>query len=192
MKSNEKVVMTIFGKERELEICLVGDNEPEYNLETDQFEVVNLTREEEELLNWIKSVDISSLCRDKIIKYINYLNDAVGEDTHDDYDLSDDEVFMPTSILINVEEGMDEETADVALFGESSCAEDEGIMVAFKNGRQYQRADGSGCRDTGKAVGRSGSVGIRENEKCGCTRKGVDGRARKKYRDRRRGSEAFY
>ena len=29
MKSNEKVVMTIFGKERELEICLVGDNEPE-------------------------------------------------------------------------------------------------------------------------------------------------------------------
>nr|DAY00833.1 MAG TPA: hypothetical protein [Caudoviricetes sp.] len=137
MKSNEKVAMTIFGKERELEICLVGDNEPEYNLETDQFEVVNLTREEEELLNWIKSVDISSLCRDKIIKYINYLNDAVGEDTHDDYDLSDDEVFMPTSILINVEEDMDEETADVALFGESSCAEDEGIMVAFKNGKYF-------------------------------------------------------
>lgn len=137
MKSNEKVVMTIFGKERELEICLVGDNEPEYNLETDQFEVVNLTREEEELLNWIKSVDILSLCRDKIIKYINYLNDAVGEDTYDDYDLSDDEVFMPTSILINVEEDMDEETADVALFGESSCAEDEGIMVAFKNGKYF-------------------------------------------------------
>nr|DAI25914.1 MAG TPA: hypothetical protein [Caudoviricetes sp.] len=137
MKSNEKVAMTIFGKERELEICLVGDNEPEYNLETDQFEVVNLTREEEELLNWIKSVDISSLCRDKIIKYINYLNDAVGEDTHDDYVLSDDEVFMPTSILINVEEDMDEETADVALFGESSCAEDEGIMVAFKNGKYF-------------------------------------------------------
>lgn len=137
MKSNEKVVMTIFGKERELEICLVGDNEPEYNLETDQFEVVNLTREEEELLNWIKSVDILSLCRDKIIKYINYLNDAVGEDTHDVYDLSDDEVFMPTSILINVEEDMDEETADVALFGESSCAEDEGIMVAFKNGKYF-------------------------------------------------------
>ena len=137
MKSNEKVVMTIFGKERELEICLVGDNEPEYNLETDQFEVVNLTREEEELLNWIKSVDILSLCRDKIIKYINYLNDAVGEDTHDDYDLSDDEVFMPTSILINVEEDMDEETADVALVGESSCAEDEGIMVAFKNGKYF-------------------------------------------------------
>lgn len=137
MKSNEKVAMTIFGKERELEICLVGDNEPEYNLETDQFEVVNLTREEEELLNGIKSVDISSLCRDKIIKYINYLNDAVGEDTHDDYDLSDDEVFMPTSILINVEEDMDEETADVALFGESSCAEDEGIMVAFKNGKYF-------------------------------------------------------
>ena len=135
MKSNEKVAMTIFGKERELEICLVGDNEPEYNLETDQFEVVNLTREEEELLNWIKSVDISSLCRDKIIKYINYLNDAVGEDTHDDYVLS--EVFMPTSILINVEEDMDEETADVALFGESSCAEDEGIMVAFKNGKYF-------------------------------------------------------
>ena len=137
MKSNEKVAMTIFGKERELEICLVGDNEPEYNLETDQFEVVNLTREEEELLNWIKSVDISSLCRDKIIKYINYLNDAVGEDTHDDYVLSDDEVFMLTSILINVEEDMDEETADVALFGESSCAEDEGIMVAFKNGKYF-------------------------------------------------------
>ena len=137
MKSNEKVAMTIFGKERELEICLVGDNEPEYNLETDQFEVVNLTREEEELLNWIKSVDISSLCRDKIIKYINYLNDAVGEDIHDDYVLSDDEVFMPTSILINVEEDMDEETADVALFGESSCAEDEGIMVAFKNGKYF-------------------------------------------------------
>lgn len=137
MKSNEKVAMTIFGKERELEICLVGDNEPEYNLETDQFEVVNLTREEEELLNWIKSVDISSLCRDKIIKYINYLNGAVGEDTHNDYDLSDDEVFMPTSILINVEEDMDEETADVALFGESSCAKDEGIMVAFKNGKYF-------------------------------------------------------
>ena len=47
MKSNEKVAMTIFGKERELEICLVGDNEPEYNLETDQFEVVYLTREDE-------------------------------------------------------------------------------------------------------------------------------------------------
>lgn len=137
MKSNEKVAMTIFGKERELEICLVGDNEPEYNLETDQFEVVNLTREEEELLNWIKSVDISSLCRDKIIKYINYLNGAVGEDTHNDYDLSDDEVFMPTSILINMEEDMNEETADVALFGESSCAEDEGIMVAFKNGKYF-------------------------------------------------------
>lgn len=137
MKSNEKVAMTIFGKEREIEICLVGDNEPEYNLKTDQFEVVNLTREEEELLNWIKSVDISSLCRDKIIKYINYLNGAVGEDTHNDYDLSDDEVFMPTSILINVEEDMDEETADVALFGESSCAEDEGIMVAFKNGKYF-------------------------------------------------------
>lgn len=137
MKSNEKVAMTIFGKEREIEICLVGDNEPEYNLEIDQFEVVNLTREEEELLNWIKSVDISSLCRDKIIKYINYLNGAVGEDTHNNYDLSDDEVFMPTSILINVEEDMDEETADVALFGESSCAEDEGIMVAFKNGKYF-------------------------------------------------------
>lgn len=138
MKSNEKVVMAVFGKERELEICLVGDNEPDYNLETDQFEVVNLTREEEELLNWIKSVDISSLCRDKIIKYINYLNDIVGEDTHDDYDLSDDEVFMPISILINVsEELMDEETADVALFGESSYAEDEGIMVAFKNNEYF-------------------------------------------------------
>ena len=79
MKSNEKVVMTIFGKERELEICLVGDNEPEYNLETDQFEVVNLTREEEELLNWIKSVDISSLCRDKIIKYINYTSFKISK-----------------------------------------------------------------------------------------------------------------
>lgn len=138
MKSNEKVVMTIFGKERELEIWLVGDNEPDYNLETDQFEVVDLTSEEEKMLDWIKLVDISSLCRDKIIKYINYLNDIVGEDTHDDYDLSDDEIFMPISILINVsEELMDEETADVALFGESSYAEDEGIMVAFKNDEYF-------------------------------------------------------
>lgn len=32
---------------------------------------------------------------------------------------------------------MNEETADVALFGESSCAEDEGIMVAFKNGKYF-------------------------------------------------------
>ena len=138
MKSNEKVVMTIFGKERELEIWLVGDNEPDYNLETDQFEVVDLTSEEEKMLDWIKSVDISSLCRDKIIKYINYLNDIVGEDTHDDYDLSDDKIFMPISILVNVsEELMDEETADVALFGESSYAEDEGIMVAFKNDEYF-------------------------------------------------------
>ena len=138
MKSNEKVVMTIFGKERELEIWLVGDNEPDYNLDTDQFEVVDLTSEEEKMLDWIKSVDISSLCRDKIIKYINYLNDIVGEDTHDDYDLSHDEVFMPISILINVsEELMDEETADVALFGKSSYAEDEGIMVAFKNDEYF-------------------------------------------------------
>ena len=44
---------------------------------------------------------------------------------------------MPTSILINVEEDMDEETADVALFGESNYAEDEGIMVAFKNDEYF-------------------------------------------------------
>lgn len=58
----------------------------------------------------------------KLLNTSNYLNDAVGEDTHDDYVLSDDEVFMPTSILINVEEDMDEETADVALFGEQVVA----------------------------------------------------------------------
>ena len=73
--------MTVFGKERELDICLVGDNAP-------------------------------------------------------DYDLSNDEIFMPTTILINVSKVMDDDTAEVALFGESCYAED-GIMIAFKNGKYF-------------------------------------------------------
>ena len=135
MKSNEKVKMNIFGKERELDICLVGDNEPEYNMETDKFEAVDLTKEEEKLLNWIQSVNFACY-KNKIIKYINCLNELICEDMNDDYDLSDDEVFLPVTILINVSEFMDEETADVALFGESSYAED-GIWIAFKNGNYF-------------------------------------------------------
>ena len=135
MKSNEIVKINIFGKERKLDVCLVGDNEPEYNLETDKFEVVDLTKEEEKLLNWIKTVNFNSY-KDKIVNYINYLNEIIGKEIHDNYDLSNDDVFMPVSILVNVSEFMDEETADVALFGESSHAED-GIMIAFKNGKYF-------------------------------------------------------
>lgn len=135
MKSNEKLKMVVFGKERELDICLVGDNEPEYNMETDKFEAVDLTKEEEKLLNWIQSVNFACY-KDKIVKYINYLNELIGEDVYDDYDLFDDDIFMPISILVNVSEFMDEETADVALFGESSYAED-GILIAFKNNKYF-------------------------------------------------------
>lgn len=135
MKSNEKVKMIIFGREREVEIYLVGDNEPDYSIETDNFEVVNLTKEEEKLLNWMRSVNFARY-KNKIVKYINYLNELIGENVYDDYDLSDDDIFMPISILVNVSEFMDEETADVALFGESSYAED-GILIAFKNNKYF-------------------------------------------------------
>lgn len=136
MKSNEKIKMTVFGKERELDICLVGDNAPDYDLVTNDLKVVDLTEEEEKLLNWIKSVDFES-CKEKIVRYINYLNDVVGEDNNGNYDLSNDETFMPVTILINVsEELMDDDTAEVALFGESCYAED-GIMIAFKNGKYF-------------------------------------------------------
>ena len=126
MKDGSKVKVKIFGKKRIVEIYLVGDNESE-----------RLTKEEKKLLKWIQSVNFESY-KGKIIKYINYLNDIIGEDKHDDYDLSDDEVFLPTAILINVTECMDEETAEVALFAESDkYAIDEGIMIAFKNGEYF-------------------------------------------------------
>lgn len=132
MKSNKKITMNIFGKERQLDICLVGDNEPEYNLETNQLEIVELTKAEERLLDWIKMFDIS-ICKEKIVKYINYMNEIIEEGIYNDYDLSDENVFLPMSILINVREETDDETADIALFGESEYTED-GIMIAFKNG----------------------------------------------------------
>ena len=137
MNSNEKVKIEIFGKERILDILLVGDNEPEYDLITKQMEVVKLTEKEEQLLNWIQTVDFD-LYKDKIVKYINYLNDMIGEDTHDDYDLSDNDIFLPAQILINVTSSMDEDTADIALFAESDAyAMDDGIMIAFKDGEYF-------------------------------------------------------
>lgn len=137
MNSNEKVKIEIFGKERILDILLVGDNEPEYDLITKQMEVVKLTEKEEQLLNWIQAVDFD-LYKDKIVKYINYLNDMIGEDTHDDYDLSDNDIFLPAQILINVTSSMDEDTADIALFAESDAyAMDDGIMIAFKDGEYF-------------------------------------------------------
>lgn len=137
MNSNEKVKIEIFGKERILDVLLVGDNEPEYDLITKQMEVVKLTEKEEQLLNWIQTVDFD-LYKDKIVKYINYLNDMIGEDTHDDYDLSDNDIFLPAQILINVTSSMDEDTADIALFAESDAyAMDDGIMIAFKDGEYF-------------------------------------------------------
>lgn len=137
MNSNEKVKIEIFGKERILDILLVGDNEPEYDLITKQMKVVKLTEKEEQLLNWIQAVDFD-LYKDKIVKYINYLNDMIGEDTHDDYDLSDNDIFLPVQILINVTSSMDEDTADIALFAESDAyAMDDGIMIAFKDGEYF-------------------------------------------------------
>ena len=137
MNSNAKVKIEIFGKERILDILLVGDNEPEYSLKTGQMEVVSLTEKEEQLLNWIQAVDFDQY-KDKIVKYINYLNDIIGEATYDDYDLSDDDIFLPTQILINVTDSMDEDTADIALFAESDAyAMDDGIMIAFKDGEYF-------------------------------------------------------
>lgn len=137
MNSNAKVKIEIFGKERILDILLVGDNEPEYSLKTGQMEVVSLTEKEEQLLNWIQAVDFD-LYKDKIVKYINYLNDIIGEATYDDYDLSDDDIFLPAQILINVTDSMDEDTADIALFAESDAyAMDDGIMIAFKDGEYF-------------------------------------------------------
>lgn len=137
MNSNAKVKIEIFGKERILDILLVGDNEPEYSLKTGQMEVVSLTDKEEQLLNWIQAVDFDQY-KDKIVKYINYLNDIIGEATYDDYDLSDDDIFLPTQILINVTDSMDEDTADIALFAESDAyAMDDGIMIAFKDGEYF-------------------------------------------------------
>lgn len=126
MKNENKVKAKIFGKKRLVEIYLVGDNDSE-----------RLTKEEKKLLKWIRSVDFE-LYKGKIVKYINYLNDIIGEDKHDDYDLSDDEVFLPTAILINVTDSMDEDTAEVALFAESDkYAIDEGIMIAFKDNEYF-------------------------------------------------------
>lgn len=137
MNSNEKVKIEIFGKERILDILLVGDNEPEYDLITKQMEIVSLTEKEEQLLNWIQAVDFD-LYKDKIVKYINYLNDIIGEATYDDYGLSDDDIFLPVQILINVTDSMDEDTADIALFAESNAyAMDDGIMIAFKDGEYF-------------------------------------------------------
>lgn len=137
MNSNAKVKIEIFGKERILDMLLVGDNEPEYSLKTGQMEVVSLTEKEEQLLNWIQAVDFDQY-KDKIVKYINYLNDIIGEATYDDYDLSDDDIFLPTQILINVTDSMDEDTADIALFAESDAyAMDDGIMIAFKDGEYF-------------------------------------------------------
>lgn len=137
MNSNAKVKIEIFGKERILDILLVGDNEPEYSLKTGQMEVVSLTDKEEQLLNWIQAVDFDQY-KDKIVKYINYLNDIIGEATYDDYDLSDDDIFLPAQILINVTDSMDEDTADIALFAESDAyAMDDGIMIAFKDGEYF-------------------------------------------------------
>ena len=70
MENESKVKIKIFGKERTVEICLVGDNDSE-----------RLTKEEEKLLKWICSVDFD-IHKDKIIKYINYLNDIIGEYKH--------------------------------------------------------------------------------------------------------------
>lgn len=137
MNNNEKVKVEIFGKERILDMLLVGDNEPEYSLKTGQMEVVSLTDKEEQLLNWIQTVDFDQY-KDKIVKYINYLNDIIGEATYDDYDLSDDDIFLPAQILINVTDSMDEDTADIALFAESNAyAMDDGIMIAFKDGEYF-------------------------------------------------------
>lgn len=137
MNSNAKVKIEIFGKERILDILLVGDNEPEYSLKTGQMEIVSLTEKEEQLLNWIQAVDFDQY-KDKIVKYINYLNDIIGEATYDDYDLSDDGIFLPAQILINVTDSMDEDTADIALFAESDAyAMDDGIMIAFKDGEYF-------------------------------------------------------
>ena len=137
MNSNAKVKIEIFGKERILDMLLVGDNEPEYSLKTGQMEVVSLTDKEEQLLNWIQTVDFDQY-KDKIVKYINYLNDIIGEATYDDYDLSDDDIFLPAQILINVTDSMDEDTADIALFAESNAyAMDDGIMIAFKDGEYF-------------------------------------------------------
>lgn len=52
--------------------------------------------------------------------------------------MSNDEVFLPTAILINVTDSMDEDTAEVALFAESDkYAIDEGIMIAFKDSEYF-------------------------------------------------------
>lgn len=126
MKNSNRVKVKIFGKKRTVEIYLVGDNDSE-----------RLTKKEKKLLKWIRSVNFESY-KNKIVKYINYLNDIIGEDTHDDYDLSNDEIFLPTAILINVSEYMDEDMAEIALFAESDkYAIDNGIMIAFKNGKYF-------------------------------------------------------
>lgn len=134
MKSNEKVKMTVFGKERELEIILVGDNNPDYM--EDEKEFVELVPKEEELLNWILGVDFSEY-KEKIQKYINYRgHECCGLKKISESQLLEDRVFLPVGIIINVTKDMDDETADVALYGESDYLEDA-VTIAFKDGKFF-------------------------------------------------------
>lgn len=134
MYSNETVKMNIFGKERELAIVLVGDNDPDYM--EDEREFVELVPKEEELLNWILGVDFSDY-KEKIKNYINYIgHECCGLKKILENKLSKDKVFLPVAIMINVTEDMDEKTADVALYGESDYLEDA-ITIAFKNGKYF-------------------------------------------------------
>lgn len=134
MNSNEKIKMNIFGKERELKIILVGDNDSE-DLYNDE-EFVKLMPEEEELLKWILNVDFTEY-EEKFEKYINYIGcECCGQEEISKEDLLKDEIFLPIGVLINVTEFMDAETADVALYGESDYLEDA-VTIAFKDGEYF-------------------------------------------------------
>lgn len=131
MKSNEIVKMNVLDVERKLDIELVGDNNPELQGE----EVAELVDEEIRLLDFIKSVDFSDI-KQHIVNYINYQLSIFSDDEIEVDDLMDENVFSPTSILINVTDDMDDETAEVALFAESDMLE-EGVLIAFKDGKYF-------------------------------------------------------
>lgn len=134
MKSNETVKMNIFGKERELKIILVGDNEPNYTENAE--EIVKLVPKEEELLNWFLHIDFSEY-KEKIQKYINYVgHECCGLRKISKRKIAKDKYFLPVGIIINVIKDMDDETAEIALYAESDYLEDA-VTIAFKNGKYF-------------------------------------------------------